>query len=137
MTTRTLQTVLLAALTLTIVACGGASIRFSGRVIPGPVGVAAVVPVDDARLSEPGLAGINVTLLKATSARGGSLVAQVVTDDLGDFEIVLGRGQHPGGPIIVRVQGEDVFDARSKAYLPGSGQSLLCTVMQREPRKDP
>lgn len=131
--TAVLATVLLA---LTLVGCGG-SIRFNGRVIPGPVGVATVVASDDERLSEPGVAGVEVALLRATSARGGGLVTRVVTDENGSFEVVLGRGEHPGGPVIVRVEGDAIFDARSRAYLPTAGQSLLCTVITREPRKDP
>jgi hypothetical protein len=135
MTNRLFQAVLLAAMTVLLTACGG-SIRFSGRVIQGPVGVATVVPADDPRLSEPGLANIDVTLMKATSSRGGALVARTLTDESGNFEVVLGRGQHPGGPVIVRVLGEDIFDARSRAYVPTSGRVLLCTVIAREPRKD-
>ncbi|MEM9372427.1 MAG: hypothetical protein AAGA55_02185 [Planctomycetota bacterium] len=125
----------LSLLALLLAGCNG-SVRFSGRVIPGPVGVATVVAGDDARLSEPGVPGVDVALLQATSARGGSVVASTVTDENGAFEIILGRGQHPGGPVIVRVQGDSVFDARSRSYLPVAGQSLLCTVITREPRKN-
>lgn len=110
----------------------GSSIRFQGRVIAGPVGVATVVPADDGRLSEPGIPGVEVTLLKATSTRGGALVSQVTTDENGTFEVLLGRGQHPGGPVIVKVEGDPIFDARSRAFLPSNGQSLLCTVIERE-----
>jgi len=125
----------LASLTLMLIGCGG-SIRFSGRVIPGPVGVATVVASDDPRLTEAGVPGAEVALLRATSKRGGALVTRVTADENGAFEVVLGRGQHPGGPVIVEVEGDAIFDARSRAYLPTSGQSLLCTVMTREPRKD-
>ena len=113
------------------IGCSG-STRINGRVVSGPVGLAVVVDPSDDRLSEPGIPGVEVALLReAAGSSSGAMIARVVSDDEGNFTFTLAQGQHPGGPVTVRTRGEEVFTSRSRAYLPRGDQRLLCTVMTK------
>ncbi len=133
--TRSPLLIALAAAAMLLVGCGGTS-KIRGKVVPGPVGVATVVASDDERLENPGLAGVEVALLRDAGPRGGGVIAKVVSDETGSFEIPLGRGQHPGGAVVVRVQGDSVFSAHTRSFLPSGGQHLLCTAVERTKSPD-
>lgn len=119
------------------IGCSG-STRVGGRVVSGSVGLAVVVDPSDDRLSEPGIPGVEVALLReSTSATGGAMITRAVSDDQGNFTFTLARGQHPAGPVIVRTRGDGVFTSRSRSYLPRGTQQLLCTVITQPDRGDP
>lgn len=134
-TARIIQT-FLACASILLVACGQSSLRLHGRVIPGRAAVSSVVASDDERLLEPGVPGVEVAMLRDSGPRGGGLITKTTTDEFGDFEIILGRGQHPGGAVMIRVTGDDIFDARSRTFLPSAGQKLLCPVIVRSDATD-
>lgn len=133
---RVLGLIALLAAALLQIGCSGAT-RVNGRVVSGPVGLAVAVDAGDERLQEPGIAGVEVALLRETSGSAGSLITKAVTDEEGNFRMTLARGAHPGGAVIVRARGDAVYTSRSKAYLPRGNQVLLCTVMTRPDRADP
>ena len=119
------------------VGCAGAT-RIDGRVVAGSVGLAVVVDPGDERLSEPGIPGVEVALLRETNTTsGGAMITKAVSDEEGNFRFTLARGQHPAGAVIVRTRGEGVFTSRSRSYLPRGTQQLLCTVMTEPDRGDP
>lgn len=135
MTTTRLISTIFAATVILMTGCGG-SLIFQGRVIPGRAGVATVVANDDERLTEEGIPGVEVAFLRDSGSRGSGLIAKATTDEFGDFEIVLGRGQHPAKAVMVRVTGESIFDARTRSFLPSVGQKLLCPVIPRKEQSD-
>lgn len=114
------------------------STRFDGRVIPGSTGLAVVVDPADERLKIPGVPGVEVALLRGSASNsGGAVIMETVTGEDGNFSFTLGRGQHPGGPIMVRTRGAGVFTSRSQTYLPRGSQKLLCSVMVDPSRPAP
>lgn len=124
------MTVLAALALIPMLAACQASTKFGGRVIPGSAGLAVVVDPGDDRLDVPGVPDIEVALLRSSASNsGGSVMMETVTDADGNFTFTLGRGQHPGGPVLVRTRGPGVFTSRSRAYLPRGSQKLLCSVM--------
>tara|TARA_R110000782_G_scaffold20675_19_gene55912 strand:- start:15069 stop:15503 length:435 start_codon:yes stop_codon:yes gene_type:complete len=125
------------AVALLQVGCSG-STRIDGRVVSGPVGLAVVVDPSDDRLSEPGIPGVEVALLRESSgSSGGAMITRAVSDEAGNFTFTLARGQHPAGPVSVRTRGDGVFTSRSRSYLPRGNQRLLCTVMTQPERGGP
>lgn len=109
--------------------CSG-STKFGGRVIPGSAGLAVVVDPGDERLTTPGVPDIEVALLRGSASNAaGAVMMETVTDSDGNFSFTLGRGQHPGGPVLVRTRGPGIFISRSRTYLPRGSQRLLCSVM--------
>jgi hypothetical protein len=125
---RTLSILALFAAAFALTGCSGAT-RIDGRVVTGPVGLAVVVDPTDERLSNPGVGGVEVALLRETSSNSGSLITRTVTDEHGDFRFTLARGHHPGAAVIVRTRGDGIYTSRSRTYLPRGNQKLLCTVM--------
>lgn len=115
-----------------------ASTNFGGRVIPGSAGLAVVVDPSDERLETDGVPGVEVALLRSSASNsGGAVMMETVTDEEGNFSFTLGRGQHPGGPVLVRTRGPGVFTSRSRSYLPRGSQKLLCSVMLDPGRPTP
>ncbi len=127
----------LAALAALIqIGCSGAT-RIDGRVIPGPVGLAVIVDPTDERLAQPGVAGVEVAMLRESASNSGSMFMNTTTDEQGNFSFTLGRGQHPGGAVIIRTRGPGIYTARSRSYLPKGAQKLLCTVMLQPEARAP
>jgi hypothetical protein len=126
---RTMAVLVSFALASGLTGCS-ASTRFEGRVIPGSAGLAVVVDPGDDRLQIPGVPDVEVALLRSSASNsGGAVLLETVTDAEGNFSLTLGRGQHPGGPVLVRTRGPGVFTSRSRAFLPRGSQKLLCSVM--------
>lgn len=131
---RILSTLALMAALAAVGCRGNQTIR--GKVIPGTVGLAVAADPGDERLELPGVEGIEVALLRDAGhgSPGGGVITKDVSDELGNFEITLRRGQHPAGPVIIRTQGPGVYLSRTRAYLPRGSQRLLCTVIEiKEP----
>lgn len=120
---------------MVLVGCAG-TMKIKGRVVGGPVGVAVVVDHDDERLSEAGIAGVDVSLLREDGGSAG-LIAKGLSDAEGNFVISLRQGQHPGGAVVVRTKGDGVFTARSRTFLPSGDQRLLCTVIENKGETQP
>lgn len=125
---RIIPALALALITLVQVGCSGAT-RIHGRVITGPVGLAVVVDPTDERLTRPGIPGVEVAMLRESASNSASMLMSTTTDEEGNFIFTLARGQHPGGAVIIRTRGPDIYTARSRTYLPKGGRKLLCTAM--------
>lgn len=125
---RTIPALALALIALVQIGCSGAT-RIQGRVIPGPVGLAVVVDPTDERLTQPGIPGVEVAMLRESASNSASMLMNTTTDEEGNFTFTLARGQHPGGPVIIRTRGPGIYTARSRTYLPQGAQQLLCTAM--------
>jgi hypothetical protein len=125
---RIIPVLALALLVVAQIGCSGAT-RINGRVITGPVGLAVVVDPTDERLSQPGVPGVEVAMLRESASNSASMLMSTTTDEQGNFSFTLARGQHPGGAVIIRTRGPGIYTARSRSYLPKGTQKLLCTVM--------
>jgi hypothetical protein len=125
---RIIPALALALIALVQIGCSGAT-RINGRVVKGPVGLAVIVDPTDERLSEPGVPGAEVAMLRETASNSGSMLLSTTADEEGNFTFTLARGQHPGGAVIIRTRGPGIYTARSRTYLPKGNQVLLCTVM--------
>ena len=125
---RAIPALALALIALLQIGCSGAT-RIQGRVIPGPVGLAVVVDPTDERLTQPGIPGVEVAMLRESASNSASMLMNTTTDDVGNFTFTLARGQHPGGAVIIRTRGPGIYTARSRTYLPQGAQKLLCTAM--------
>ncbi len=117
-----------------LVGCKAAATKISGRVIAGNIGQSVVVGPRDERLKNPGIPGVEITVLHAggSAKRGRGLVASGLADENGDFDITIPRGKHPASSVMIRVKGENIFASRSQTYLPTNAQKLLCTVITRD-----
>ena len=77
-----------ALIALLQIGCSGAT-RIQGRVIPGPVGLAVVVDPTDERLTQPGIPGVEVAMLRESASNSASMrkpdFGKVVVDETDEF----------------------------------------------------
>ncbi len=125
---RIIPVLVIALLALAQIGCSGAT-RVHGRVVTGPVGLAVIVDPTDERLTQPGVPGVEVAMLRESASNSGSMLMSTTTDEQGNFMFTIARGQHPGGAVIIRTRGPGIYTARSRSYLPTGNRKLLCTVM--------
>ncbi|MFK7760309.1 MAG: hypothetical protein AB8C13_10230 [Phycisphaerales bacterium] len=127
---------LLFSLVLALTACG--STRYAGKVIPGTVGRPIIVSTTDDRINNnPGVEGLTVTIYN--EPQGGQPPIQITrttTDEEGEFVFSIPSAQTPRGAVVIRVTGDDIYSARSKAFLPRNGQLMLFSVVSRNPFPD-
>lgn len=136
----------LAMLVVPAIGCGGAaksSIR--GKVIAGLVGQAVAVSSSDERFEEPGIPGVKVSILRKaggnTTGRR-SVYTSAVSDDFGNFELIIANGEYPRDAVQIRVKGDGIYTSKSQTFLPNDGDEILCVVITRpgyvfpEPPKD-
>lgn len=112
---------------------GGAKSIVRGRVVAGTVGQAVSVSPKDERLQEDGLPEMEVVVMSkgGSASQGRGVYARATTDEMGDFELVFPGGTFPSDVVTIQTSGEGVFTARSTAYMPTQGGSLLCIVIPR------
>ncbi|MBL4809774.1 MAG: hypothetical protein JKY43_06925 [Phycisphaerales bacterium] len=132
-----IKSILLLTTLLTLTACG--STRYNGKIIPGTVGRPIIVQTTDDRINNhQGIPGLEVTLYNESSrGRAPVQLSKTITDEDGKFAFSIPSANTPRGAVIVRVTGDQIYSARSKAFLPRGGQLMLFTVVTRKPMMDP
>ena len=110
---------------------GCVATKIQGTAVRGEIGRAILVPANDARLGEGGLAGVEVTVSMGVAGRGTQAVlAPGVTDENGAFSIrVRKRVPHM---ITIRATAEGEYDVRSSITRPTTGEKIL--ILMRPPR---
>ncbi|MGJ8635794.1 MAG: hypothetical protein ACSHX5_02985 [Phycisphaerales bacterium] len=135
-TAQLIKTLLILTALLTLSACGAT--KYTGKVIPGTVGRPLVIDDTDDRLNDnPGIPGLTVTVYnESRSGQAPKQITKTLTDEAGNFMFSIPSKETPRGAVVVRVTGDDIYSARAKTYLPRSGQTMLYTVVTREPFLD-
>lgn len=130
------KALLLTITLITLTACG--TTKYKGKVIPGTVGRPLVIDESDDRiLTNIGLPNLTVTVFnESRSGQAPKQITKTITDETGYFMFSIPSKETPRGAVVVRVTGDDIYSARSKTYLPRSGQMMLYTVVTREPFLD-
>ena len=130
---RTLTLLASIAAITTLTACG--STRYDGKVISGTVGRPIIVETTDDRINNnQGLPDLTVTLYnESRSGQAPAQIARTTTDKEGQFSFSIPSANTPRGAVVIRVTGDDIYSARSKAYLPRQGQIMLFSVVTRDP----
>lgn len=100
----------------------------SGKVLPGPTGVATVVQENDPRLEEPGVGGVDVRI--SDGATGLGSVAQTTTAPDGAFSLRVPE-RAMTRRLEVLAEGEDIVRFRGSSFLPMDGRRLLIFVERR------
>jgi hypothetical protein len=130
------KSILIIAAALTLAACG--SSKYMGKVVPGSVGRPIIVSSNDDRINnETGISGLELTLYdESKQGQAPIQLTKTITGEDGYFTFTIPAKQTPRGTVTVRVTGDEIYSARSKTFLPRSGQFMLFTVVTRDPQPE-
>lgn len=102
--------------------------RLEGVVIPGPLGVVAVIDRDDTRLDQVGIPDARV---RVSLTGNGRMLVNTTTDEEGRFSVPTSGEQMARGTVRVIVEAEGYARIDKTVPLRSFGRSLYITMVQR------
>lgn len=111
--------------------CGGITVR--GTVVGSPIGRAVVVDERDERLSEQGIPGVELKIVRVGSETSGGVapLATAVSDGSGNFSMRLRDADKVRGPVVILTEGDGTLRTSTRIYPPRQGQAVLVNVRER------
>ena len=107
-----------------------ASTTIHGHVISAEIGRVIVVPKNDERMNDDGIADVKVTITQ------GGVLGKVTTNSSGGFSLTVRDDALRSGPIQVTAEGESIFRVQNQVQIPNGGQALLVNTVSRTPSQD-
>lgn len=128
---KTIRVLWTASLALILSACGGTTVR--GTVVGAPIGRAVVVDARDERLTEPGIPGVELKIVRPGTETSGGIapLASAVTDASGRFSMRLSDSDKVRGHVVMVTEGESTMRSATRIYPPRNGQEVLVNVRER------
>lgn len=127
------RVLLLGVLVSFVVAITGcAKPRLSGVVVPGPIGVVAVIDGDDTRLDQVGIPGAHV---RVSLTGNGRTLVDTHTDDEGRFSVPTTGSNMARGTVRVIVEAEGYARIDKTVPLRSFQRSLYITMVEGPGRR--
>lgn len=127
MTSTTRALLLFGAALLTALLAGCHTPRLEGVVIPGPLGVVAVIDRDDTRLDQVGIPDAHV---RVSLTGNGRTLVDTRTDEDGRFSVPTSGDQMARGTVRVSVEAEGYARVDKTVPLRSFYRSLYITMVQ-------
>ncbi len=128
MTRVTARLLVLGALALAIAILPGCQTpRLEGVVVPGPIGVVAVIDRDDTRLDQ---VGIPFAKVRVSLTGNGRMLIDTETDEEGRFSVPTSGDQMARGTVRVIVEADGYSRVDKTVPLRTFGRSLYITMIQ-------